>query len=127
MESTEDEEIEKKFKDMVIQWVKLDDKIRLISNEIKDLKNEKKQYEEYILAVMEKLEEDTVNLSNGQLKRNISQTKGSLKEDIIQEAIQELTKDPDKAYEMTQFIIQKRPANEKISLKRTIQKIKNKK
>lgn len=121
-----DEDIEKVFKEMVINWVKIDDKIRVIGDELKELKNEKKQFEEYILGVMEKMEEDTVTLSNGLLKRNVSQSKGSIKEELIQEAINEITKDADKAYEMTQYIIQKRPVSEKVALKRTIRRDKDK-
>lgn len=113
---------EKKFKEMVIAWVALDDQVRKLSEKMRDIKNEKKQFEEYILEFMEKCEEDTVTLNNGLLKRNVAQAKGSLKEDLIQEAIKELTKDNDKAYEMTQFIMGKRPINERISLKRTVKK-----
>lgn len=116
------EEIEKKFKEMVVAWVKLDDGIRAMSEELKEMKSEKKQYEEYILAIMEKMEEDTVTLSNGMLKKNVTQSKGALKEELIQDAIKEITKDADKAYEITQYIIQKRPTSEKVSLKRTIRR-----
>jgi hypothetical protein len=118
---------EKKFKEMVIAWVALDDQLRKMSEKMKDIKNEKKQFEEYILEFMEQCEEDTVTLHNGLLKRNVAQAKGSLKEDLIQEAIKELTKDNDKAYEMTQFIMGKRPINERVSLKRTVKKEKVKK
>ena len=118
------DELQTNFKKLVLSWVKLDDKIRSLNSELKDLKNEKSQFESHILDTMEKLNEDTVILTNGLLKKNVSQSKGALKEDTIQEAIQELTKDADKAYEMTQYIIQKRPVAEKISLKRNIKKIK---
>lgn len=120
--SEENEIDEKKFKEIVIAWVALDDQLRKLSEKMRDIRNEKKQFEEYILEFMEKCEEDTVTLHNGLLKRNVAQAKGSLKEDIIQEAIKELTKDNDKAYEMTQFIMGKRPVNERISLKRTVKK-----
>jgi hypothetical protein len=113
---------EKKFKELVISWVSLDDQIRKASEKMRDLRNEKKQFEEYILAFMEKYDEDTITLHNGLLKRNVSQAKGSLKEDLIQEAIKEITRDNDKAYEMTKFIMEKRPINEKVSLKRSIRK-----
>lgn len=118
---------EKKFKEIVIAWVGLDDQIRKANEKIKDMKGEKKQLEEYILEFMEKYEEDTVTLHNGLLKRNVAQSKGALKEDLIQEAINELVKDNDKSYQMTQFIMQKRPINERVSLKRTIKKERKKK
>jgi len=110
---------ENMFKEMVLTWLKLDDKIKAISEEVKELKNEKKQFEDQIIQVMTNKNEDIINFSTGKLKKNVLQSKGALKEDIIQEAITELTKDVDKAYSMTQYIIQKRPISEKISLKRS--------
>ena len=118
-----EEELKKKFKKIVISWVELDDKIKLINSELKNIKDEKKQYEEFILSFMEKYNENMITLSNGSLKKNISQTKESLKEEMIQEAIQEYTKDIEEAYTITQKIIQKRQINEKVTLKRqTIKK-----
>lgn len=124
----EKEEIdEKKFKEIVIAWVALDDQLRKLSEKMRDIRNEKKQFEEYIIEFMEKCDEDTVTLHNGLLKKNVSQTKGSLKEDIIQDALKEILKDGDKAYEMTQHILEKRPLTERVSLKRTIKKEKKNK
>jgi hypothetical protein len=118
-----EEELKKKFKKIVISWIELDDKIKLINSELKNIKDEKKQYEEFILSFMEKYNENMITLSNGSLKKNISQTKESLKEEMIQEAIQEYTKDIEEAYTITQKIIQKRQINEKVTLKRqTIKK-----
>jgi hypothetical protein len=118
-----EEEIKEKFKKIVISWVQLDDKIKLINTELKNIKDEKKQYEEYILNFMEKYNENVITLSNGLLKRNVLQTKSSIKEDMIQEAIEEITKDVEQAYTITQKIIQKRQICEKITLKRQIQKL----
>ena len=118
-----DEELKKKFKKIVVSWVELDDKIKLINSELKNIKDEKKQYEEFILSFMEKYNENMITLSNGSLKKNISHTKESIKEEMIQEAIQEYTKDLEEAYTITQKIIQKRQINEKVTLKRqTIKK-----
>lgn len=118
-----EEEIKEKFKKIVISWVQLDDKIKLINTELKNIKDEKKQYEEYILNFMEKYNENVITLSNGLLKRNVLQTKSSIKEDMIQEAIEEITKDVEQAYTITQKIIQKRQISEKITLKRQLQKL----
>lgn len=120
-----EEELKKKFKKIVISWVELDDKIKLINAELKNIKDEKKQYEEFILSFMEKYNENMITLSNGSLKKNISQTKESIKEEMIQEAIQEYTKDLEEAYSITQKIIQKRQINEKVTLKRQTNKKKD--
>ena len=120
-----EEELKKKFKKIVISWVELDDKIKLINAELKNIKDEKKQYEDFILSFMEKYNENMITLSNGSLKKNISQTKESIKEEMIQEAIQEYTKDLEEAYSITQKIIQKRQINEKVTLKRQTNKKKD--
>ena len=119
-----EEEIKKKFKNIVIAWVQIDDKIKELYTEIKNMKDEKKQYEDFILGFMDKYDENVITLSNGLLKKNISQTKSSIKEEMIQEAIEEYTKDIEQAYTITQKIMQKRDINERISLKRQVVKIK---
>jgi hypothetical protein len=124
-DSSSDEELKKKFKNIVIAWVQLDDKIKTINSELKNMKDEKKQYEDFILDFMEKYNENMITLSNGILKKNVSQTKQSINEEMINEAIEEFTKDAEQAYTITQKIIQKRQVNEKISLKRQVIKKKN--
>lgn len=120
-----EEELKKKFKNIVIAWVQLDDKIKAINSEIKNMKDEKKQYEDFILNFMEKYNENMITLSNGLLKRNVNQTKQSIKEEMIQEVIEEYTKDIEKAYTITQKIIEKRQINEKVTLKRQMNKKKS--
>jgi len=118
--NSSEEELKKKFKNIVIAWVQLDDKIKTINSELKNMKDEKKQYEDFILDFMEKYNENMITLSNGILKKNVSQTKQSINEEMINEAIEEFTKDAEQAYTITQKIIQKRQVNEKISLKRQV-------
>jgi aminoglycoside phosphotransferase family enzyme len=84
------------------------------------MKDEKKQYEDFILNFMEKYNENMITLSNGILKKNVSQTKQSINEEMINEAIEEFTKDVEQAYTITQKIIEKRQINEKVTLKRQI-------
>jgi hypothetical protein len=124
-DSSSEEELKKKFKNIVIAWVQLDDKIKTINSELKNMKDEKKQYEEFILNFMEKYNENMITLSNGILKKNVSQTKQSINEEMINEAIEEFTKDVEQAYTITQKIIEKRQINEKVTLKRQIIKKKN--
>ena len=117
-----EEELKKKFRNIVISWVQLDDKIKAINSELKNMKDEKKQYEDFILSFMEKYNENMITLSNGVLKKNVSQTKQSINEEMINEVIEEFTKDIEQAYTITQKIIQKRQVNERVTLKRQINK-----
>ena len=88
-DSSSEEDLKKKFKNIVIAWVQLDDKIKTINSELKNMKDEKKQYEDFILDFMEKYNENMITLSNGILKKNVSQTKQSINEEMINEAIEE--------------------------------------
>lgn len=107
------------FKELVVEWVKLDDLIRLKNNELKEIKNDKKSLEEYILESMEKLGESIIDISDGKLRMNKTSTKSPLKEVNIKEALTQLTNDSNKATLMTKHIFDNRPMVERINLKRT--------
>lgn len=107
------------FKELVVEWVKLDDIIRSKNNELKEIKNDKKALEEYIIENMKKIEESTIDISDGKLRLNKTSTKSSLKEATIQEALVQLTNDSTKASLMTKHILENRAVVERVNLKRT--------
>tara|TARA_Y100000768_G_scaffold331495_1_gene270730 strand:+ start:1643 stop:2014 length:372 start_codon:yes stop_codon:yes gene_type:complete len=112
------EEIEQ-FKTLVCEWVKLDDIIRTKNNELKEIKNDKKQLEEYILGCMDKLEENVIDISDGKLRVNKTKSKSGLNKNYLQESLAELTQDPVQATNMTKHILDNRPTTERVNLKRT--------
>lgn len=130
------EEPSKEFKDRVLSYIKIDDLIRLKTEEIKELKEKKKPCEEYIIRYLEKAKGDHINIIDGKLIKNETETKAPLKLDIIKDSIkEEMTKqqivvDPTKCdeliNEMLERMEQKRPITKKVSIKRTFNK-KNKK
>ena len=107
------------FKDLVVTWVEIDDNIRKLNAQLKELKDEKKQYAQSVLEYLEKIGENVIEISDGKLRRNVSKTKGALKHEIIQSALTDCTNDPDKAFQMTNYIMNKRPIVERVNLKRT--------
>lgn len=113
-----DNEIEQ-FKSLVCEWVKLDDIIRSKNNELKEIKNDKKQLEEYILGCMDKLDESVIDISDGKLRVNKTKSKSGLNQNYLQEKLAELTQDPNKATTMTKHILENRPCTERVNLKRT--------
>ena len=115
----EQKNITEEFVEVVKSWVKLDDEIREYTNKIKDLKNDRKEYEEFILEYMDKINENVIEITGGKLRRNKSQTKTPLKEESIQTAIFEITKDNEKSAQMTKYIMENRPSVERVNLKRT--------
>lgn len=118
-ESQVQKKVTKEFRDRVIKWIEIDDKLREIRAKTKELNTEKKQFEEYILNYMEQIEEKCFNIKDGKLRRNVSKTKGPLKKIIIQKALTEITGDELKSKAMTEHIINSRPVVERVNLKRT--------
>ena len=125
MSDNEDSDYEKQkqiteeFVEVVKNWVKLDDEIRDYTSKIKDLKNERKEFEEFILEYMESINENVIEITGGKLRRNKSNTKTPLKEESIQTALFEITKDNEKSMHMTKYIMENRPSVERVNLKRT--------
>jgi len=113
------DKVTEEFVEVVKNWVKLDDEIRDYNDKVKELKNERKEYEEYILEYMDKINENVINITGGKIRRNKSQTKTPLKEESIKTAIYEITKDNTKSEQMTKYIMENRPSVERVNLKRT--------
>ena len=126
MSESEINNITEEFVEVVKSWVKLDDEIKKKNEDIKDLKTEKKEYEIFILEYMDKINESVINISDGKLRRNKSSTKPPLKQEFIQNALLDITKDSVKAMEITKYILDNRPTTERINLKRTRNRIKKK-
>jgi len=120
-ESVEDvqHKVTKEFRKNVLKWVEIDDKIKHIRSTIKELNDEKKQFEGNIISYLTKVDEDSILIKDGQLSKNVSKGKEPLKKDNIHKALVELLNDSTKAMTMTEHIINSRPNKpEKISLKR---------
>ena len=107
------------FKKNVKKWVQIDDTIRDYRIKSKELLQEKKSYEEFILGFLESVDEKSVGLADGKLSRSISQCKVPLKKENIHKALLEITNDSNKAMEMTDHIIKSRGTTERVNLKRT--------
>jgi hypothetical protein len=112
-------EITEEFKQKIIGWVKLDDDLRKLRETVKEINDEKKQNEEYILAYMENIEEKEIAITDGKLTRQVSKLPEPLNKDNIQKAIAEVTKNESKAKELTDYILSSRKTKEKVALKRT--------
>jgi len=113
------------FRNNVLKWVEIDDKIKKIRGTVKDLTNEKKQFEELILNYLSQVEEDSIVIKDGKLSKNVTKTKAPLKKESIYKALVELVGDATKATSMTEHIINSRPDVQRIKLKRTQIRAKN--
>jgi len=106
------------LKEMIINWLALDDKIKEISATVKDMNLEKKQFESYILDYMTKLNKPAIDTTSGKLIKEEKKSYKGLKEDMVANALTEITGDKVKAAEFTKYIYDKRPEVDNIKLKR---------
>ena len=121
--SPSDDDVQNKvtneFKKKVLKWLDIDDEIRARAAKKKELENEKKQYQEFILTFLENVGEKEIATRDGKLRRNVSKTKGPLNKAHIQKAIDEVIKDKTKSNVITEHIINSRPMVDRVNLKRT--------
>jgi hypothetical protein len=106
------------LKEMIVNWLALDDKIKEINVAVKDMNSEKKQFEAYILDYMTRLNKTTIDTTSGKLLKDEKKTKKGLKEDMVITALTEITGNKNKAEEFTKIIFDKRPDVDNIRLKR---------
>ncbi|AYV82069.1 MAG: hypothetical protein Homavirus5_11 [Homavirus sp.] len=111
--------ISKEFQENVIKYIKLDDLIRKKEKEMKELKNQKKPCEEFILKYLDKVGENIIEVTGGKLIKNKSETKAPLSQDIIKEAISDKILDPKKVEEIIALMDTLRPKSARVNLKRT--------
>ena len=113
------EDIEE-LKELICNWLDLDEKSKELSDQMKDLKLEKKQYETYILEFMDKAKKEVIKSNDNTctLRKDVKETKGSLKEDHILKILSKILSNSEQAYKITQQIIEELPSKEVISLKK---------
>lgn len=111
--------VTEEFKEMVKNWVKIDNQIRELTKKMADLKKDKKEYEDFVLEYMETEDIPVLDITDGKLRRNKSNTKTGLTPQHIQACLYEMTNDSAKALKITTAIMDKRPSVERVNLKRT--------
>jgi len=121
---SEKKKVSPEFVQSVKQYIAIDDKLREIREKTKALTTEKKQREEFILNYLQVIEENVLDVQDGKLRRNISKTQTPLKKEHIQSKLAELLGDSNKATNITEQIIKSRPTVERVTLKRTKNRIK---
>lgn len=105
------------FVDAVRSWIKTDDLIREITLALREKKQERKKLEERILEFMKQTDQEVLSISSGgTLRRSVTKTKASLKQEYLREMLSKFTPNPDEAI---QIILDSRPTSEREYLKRT--------
>ena len=124
MEKVIKKKVSKEFVEAVKKYLDVDDKLRDIKEKTKNLNAEKKLKEEFILEYLQNIDEKVIDVADGKLRRNISKTQAPLKKETIQKALVDIVGDANKATSMTDQIIKSRPTIERITLKRTKNRLK---
>lgn len=119
------QKVTKQFRNSVIKYLDIDDKIREYRAKVKELTKNKKDLEGNILNFLDTVEEKSVVVRDGKLIKNVSKTKSPLKKESIHKAILEITNDNTKAATITDHILNSRPTVERVNLKRTKNRKKN--
>ena len=114
-----DKEISEQFKQNIVKWVKLDDDLRKIRETTKEINEEKKQAEQYIISYLENIGQNDIAINDGKLSRQVSKTPSALKKENIHKALVEIVKDDTKASQMTDHILSSRETKQRVSLRRT--------
>lgn len=81
------------LKENVTAYIKIDDLIKEKQDEIKELKEKKLKYEDYIKTYLEHEKKEKITLDEGEIIYKKVSTKQPLKEEIIQKAIISKIKD----------------------------------
>ena len=111
-------QVSKEFQENVIKYVKLHDLIQKRNDEIRELKKQKKPCEEYILKYLDKVDVGHVDITDGKLRKNKSENKVPLSQDIIRSAIGKKVTDPSIINEIIKSI-ENRPTKTQTNIKRT--------
>lgn len=122
-----DNKMKAKLKEKILQWIEYDDKIKLLASKIKKYKEAKNTHEVQIMQLITFLGLDEEKLDIRDDNKNVkcrvyqqkSISKGSIKEDIVKDALMEVIKDENKVSQLVSKIENKRPINERVYLKRT--------
>jgi hypothetical protein len=115
----QEEQSKNEIKEMIKSWEEADDQIAELNKKLKELKDEKKQYENFIIDYMEENHNIEVASPNGKIKKAVSKSKSGFNEKIIIVGLTEITKgDETKAKDITKIISQKREMKEKTYLKK---------
>jgi hypothetical protein len=127
-ENVENIEVSKEFQENVLKFVKIDDLKRKKREELTELSKQHKKCEEYILTYLEKIDQSTVEISDGTLKKNKSETKTAINQDLIRNTLMEKVKDPKLVEEILKTMDDKRQMSTHVNLKRVcVRKPKGKK
>jgi hypothetical protein len=105
------------------EWIKIDNEISQLKNEIKDRNNKKKALTEGLVTVMKTNQIDCFDINGGALVYKKNTVKKPISAKTLLAALQEYYKDDNKvAEDLTKFVLDNREEQVKESIRRKIDK-----
>jgi ferritin len=108
------------FENSIKNWINLDNRLKLLNDEIKKLRNDKNIIQDRILNYVENnnLSKTTIEINDGKLKFNNSRTTQPLTLKFIQECLNEVISDKSDVEKIIDYIKSKREITEKMIVNR---------
>jgi hypothetical protein len=107
------------FRENVKNFVAYDDLIKKKTQEISEIKKKRKPCEEAILKYLDNVNQHVIDITDGKLKKNKSETKKPLNSEIIKNSIATKINDPEIVKQIMELMESQRATNTQYSLKRT--------
>lgn len=105
------------------EWVKIDNEMRTLKQEISNRKKKKDQISNNLIDVMKQNEIDSVNINNGKIEFTKRKTKKPISKKLLQNILTKYYKeDTNKANEVNEFILNNREETTKDIIVRKIDK-----
>jgi len=120
-----EKKISQEFITNVKKYLEIDDLLKDIKEKTKKLTTDKKNHEEFILDYLKSIDEKVIDVQDGKLRKNITKSQTPLKKELIQKTLVNIMGDNIKATEITDQILKSRPVIERVTLKRTKNRIKD--
>lgn len=119
MSEENDLRVTREFEESILKYVEVDDKIKDAEKTLKELKSQRKTFEDSVIKSLTDLGEDVIELTSGKIKKSRKESKKAVNKDIIKDALAEKIDDPTIVADILNTIEQNRPTQVKVTLRRT--------
>jgi len=106
-------------KSMVKRWISLDKEMHDLNERVKNIKDEKKQFEDKILLFMNKTDQNEIIIKNGKISKKEKELKETINEEYIKKCLSQTLQDADTVNAITKLIVDGRTIKKSQSLEKT--------
>lgn len=108
------------FESNIKRWVSIDNRIKALNDEVKELRKEKSVINDNVCLHIESngLEKATIQISDGKLKYVTTKTQSSISIKYLQACLSHFIKDANGVSEIVKYVKENREVNETTELKR---------